>query len=119
MSSRNENDQINQTEFVEQVPFLEKKPGHLLNLKDLKTNKSLRPFYALITVLFLIVALTLFSIFFKKTPQTEQNVVKKEENQVLDPLTERVYQLREDLKEHNPTKQLLPFPQVDLEFNID
>ena len=119
MPSRNELSQASQTEFVEQAQFLEKKSLNLLNLRDLKKNKSLLPFYILIFVLFFAFLLTMLSIFFKKQPQLNKSVEQKEENVKLDPLSQRAYELKQDLKEQDPTKQSLPFPRVDLEFNIN
>ena len=119
MPSRNELSQASQTEFVEQAQFLEKKSLKLLNLRDLKKNKSLLPFYILIFVLFFAFLLTMLSIFFKKQPQLNKSVEQKEENVKLDPLSQRAYELKQDLKEQDPTKQSLPFPRVDLEFNIN
>ncbi len=119
MPSRNETSQANQTEFVDQARFLENKSTKFFTIRDFKNNKSLRPFYALIIVLFSILLLTVLAVFFKKNPQ-EAPVIKQTEKDVrLDPLNQRVYELKEDLKEHNPTKQTLPFPRVDLEFNIN
>jgi|GEM_PF-5971638 len=116
---RNEASQANQTEFVDQVQFLDNKSKKRLSFKDLQKNKSLRPFYALVVVLFLIVFFTFLSIFLKKSPDPDPVFEQKEENVELGPLNERVYELRETLKENNPTKQSLPFPRVDLEFNIN
>jgi hypothetical protein len=116
---RNETTQANQTEFVDQVQFLDAKPKQHLSFKDLQKNKSLRPFYVLIIVLFLILFFTFLSIFLKKAPDPDPVFNQKEENVELGPLNQRVYELRETLKEHNPTKQSLPFPRVDLEFNIN
>lgn len=119
MSLRNENSQANQTEFIEQAPFLENRSHSFFSFSDLKKNKSLRPFYILFALLFLIFLIFLFSILFKKNPEQEIVVNNVEETVQLDPLNQRVYEMKEDLKDHDPTKQSLPFPQVDLEFNIN
>lgn len=119
MSLRNEATQANQTEFVDQAQFLENKHAGLFDFKNLKQNKSLRPFYGLIFVLIFILLIFVLSIVFKKQPEKETVFDQTESNVKLDPLNQRVSDLREDLKDHDPTKQSLPFPQVDLEFNIN
>lgn len=118
MPSRNSGNAIDQTTFVEETEFLENQPKKLLNLKELRKNKGMLPFYLLLGFFFLIVAMMFARIFAPRTAAPE--VVKPTPtNKALDPLTARVYELREDLKLHDPTKQSLPFPQVDLEFNIN
>lgn len=116
---RNETSQANQTEFVDQVQFMDGKAKKHLSFKDLQKNKSLRPFYALIIALFLILIFTFLSIFLKKAPDPEPVFDQQKESVELGPLNRRVEELRETLKENNPTKQSLPFPRVDLEFNIN
>jgi len=54
----------------------------------------------------------------KQVPETEM-IREAQEKVELDPLSLRANELRADLKDHDPTKQTLPFPQVDLEFNIN
>lgn len=119
MSSRNETTQANQTEFLEEAQFLENKSGSFFNLKELKTNKNLRPFYILVILFFLLASVFLLAIVFKKKPAAETTEVEVKENVKLAPLNQRAYDLKEDLKDHDPTKQSYPFPQVDLEFNIN
>jgi hypothetical protein len=119
MSRRNENNQINQTEFVEQAQFLEDRSTNLFRLKDLKQNKNLWPFYILVLLFFIIVALFLVQVFSQKQPEDETVNYQIEKDLQLDPLNQRVYELRESLKDHDPTKQSLPFPEVDLKFNIN
>jgi len=119
MSWRNENNQINQTEFAEQAQFLEDRPTNFFHFKDLKKNKNLRPFYLLALVFFILVALFLVQAFSQKPPEDEVINYRVAEDLQLDPLNQRVYELKENLKMHDPTKQSLPFPEVDLKFNIN
>lgn len=118
MNGRNETSQANQTEFVDQVALMDNKPIKFFKVQDFRNNKSLLPFYILIGLFFLFVFLLILRAVFQPKPLPnpvfEQNEVVVESG----PLNKRVYELREELKEHNPTKQSLPFPQVDLEFNI-
>lgn len=119
MFERKEIHQTNQTEFVEQAGFLDRQSSGLFNFKDLKKNKNLLPFIILI---FFIVVLVLLLIL--RTLLKEQNIETKKVDETkteiqMDPLSARANELREILKTHNPTKQSLPFPQVDLEFNIN
>lgn len=119
MSLRNENSQANQTEFVDQAPFLYNKSSKIFDFKEIKKNKNLRPFY-IISFLFVFLVAAFFLIIASRKQQVEDKVINKvEEDATLDPLSQRAYELREDLKDHDPTKQSLPFPQVDLEFNIN
>lgn len=119
MTSRNENNQADQTHFVDQVHFVENKSGRFFDWRDLKNNKNLLPFYILIGLFFLIVFLIILRLIFRVDPEPEKKFQAEEEIIEIGPLNKRVYDLREELKEHNPTKQRLPFPQVDLEFNIN
>ena len=119
MFSRKETNRVNQTEFLDQAQFLEKQTFDSFNLKNLKNNKSLIPFYVLGLIFLFLLLLMIFKVVFnKQVPETEQ-VKEVRENVELAPLNLRVNELRENLKDHNPTKQTLPFPQVDLEFNIN
>lgn len=119
MFERKESHQTNQTEFVDQAQFLEKQRLGLFDLKNLKKNKNLLPF--IILILFIVLLLVLFilkAVFRENNIETERiDEIKKEVQ--FDPLNLRVNELKETLKAHNPTKQSLPFPQVDLEFNIN
>lgn len=119
MSLRNENNQSDQTEFLDQAQFLENSSSKFFHLEDLKKNKSLRPFYILSLLIVCLLAVVLFNIFSKQQIADEVKNTEIEEDLSLDPLNQRVYELREDLKTHDPTKQSLPFPQVDLKFNIE
>ena len=119
MFSRQEINQANQTEFVDQSQFLEKQSSGAFSLKNLKKNKNLLPFYILIGLFFIIFLLMILKVVFKeKTVQTETKEETKNSIQ-LNPLSLRVNELKENLKSNNPTKENLPFPQVDLEFNIN
>ncbi|AKM81394.1 MAG: hypothetical protein UT13_C0001G0432 [Candidatus Pacebacteria bacterium GW2011_GWF2_38_9] len=119
MFSRKEFNQTSQTEFVEDGAFIESSAHKKFNLRDLKNNKNLLPFYILIAVLFFFFLLMIIKIIGnKQTPEAEM-IKKVEEKIELDPLSLRANELRANLKDHDPTKQTLPFPQVDLEFNIN
>jgi cell division protein FtsX len=109
----------NQTEFVDQAQFLEKQSTSLLNLRNLKRNKNLLPFIILVVLILLfLILVTLKALLPSNSTETEKTEEVKQEMQT-DPLQLRVNELQESLKAHNPTKQSLPFPQVDLEFNIN
>jgi len=119
MFERKEIHPTNQTEFVEQVQFLEKESSGLLNFRNWKKNKNLLPFVVLMFLIILFAVLIISIVFLRKDDmEMEQTKEVKEEIQS-GPLNIRVNELRESLKIHNPTKQSLPFPQVDLEFNIN
>ncbi len=119
MSLRNENSQANQTEFVDQVQLFENRSPKFFHLKDFKKNKNLIPFYLLVILFFSLVLFFLFAVVLKKKPATDVVINQVEKSPDLGPLNQRAYDLKEDLKAHDPTKQSLPFPQVDLEFNIN
>lgn len=119
MFERKETHSTNQTEFVDQAQFLEKDSSGLLNFRNLKKNKNLTPFVVLMVLIIFFAVLIVLRVLLKKdNVETEQTKEVKEEIES-DPLNLRVNELRENLKTHNPTKQSLPFPQVDLEFNIN
>jgi len=119
MFERKEIDAANQTEFVDQAQFLEKKSFGLFNLQNIKKNKNLLPFFILAFCIFFLFLIIILKVVFKEeNVELEQNKEITEETQS-DPLLVRVEELKEDLKTHNPTKQSLPFPEVDLEFNIN
>lgn len=119
MSLRNENSQADQTEFIEQVPFFDHQSSKLFSWQEIKKNKSLRPFYILVLVFVSLTAISILGLMLKRAPEPEVNREIVRENIQSNPLVQRALQLREDLKAHDPTKQSLPFPQVDLEFNIN
>lgn len=119
MFERKEIHQTNQTEFAEQAGFLEKKSSGLFNFKDLKKNKNLLPFIILIGFIIFFVLLLILRVVFRKKNIAVEQVSKTKTEIQSDPLIIRTEELRESLKTHNPTKQSLPFPQVDLEFNIN
>ena len=119
MFSRKEINPVNQTEFVEEAQLLDKQSLGLFNLKNLKKNKHLLPFVVLIFLFLVIILLMILKVALKQdSVLTEINETTKEDVK-LDPLNLRVNELKETLKDHNPTKESLPFPQVDLEFNIN
>ncbi len=119
MFERQDFQSSNQTEFVDQAQFLEKQRTGLLDFRNLKKNKNLLPFSILIIFVLLFLLVVILKAFL---PGDQAEIGKteevKEEVQV-DPMQSRVNELQENLKTHNPTKQSLPFPQVDLEFNIN
>ena len=119
MFERQNLQQSNQTEFVDQVQCLEKRSLGLLNFRDLKKNKNLLPFIVLIAFILFFLILIVLKIFLQKNNVEIEEVKEVREEIETDPLRLRINQLQENLKAHNPTKQSLPFPQVDLEFNIN
>jgi len=118
MNSRNIHTEVSQTEFVDQAQLLEADSGKKFKWQDLKNNKNLRPFYVLIGLFFFVVFIFVLRLLMQAPPEQPKEFERAEELVELSPLNKRVYDLREELKEHNPTRQRLPFPQVDLEFNI-
>jgi len=119
MFERKETHSTNQTEFVDQAQFLEKESSGLLNFRDLKKNKNLVPFIVLMFLIIFFALLIILRVLFKKD-NVEMEPTKEVQKEVQSgPLNLRAEELRENLKMHNPTKQSLPFPQVDLEFNIN
>lgn len=120
MLKREEIGDINQTEFVDQAVFLEEEEKVKPSLKDIKNNKNLLPFYILVVVIILLVLTLVISSILKRQVDTDDNSQLNETTyEELDPLTQRVRSLENELDEADPTRQSLPFPQVDLEFNID
>lgn len=119
MFSRQEINPANQTEFVDQSQFLEKQSSGTFSLKNLRKNKNLLPFYILIFLVFIIFLLMILKIVLKEENITTETKKETENSVELDPLSLRVNELKETLKNNNPTKESLPFPQVDLEFNIN
>ena len=119
MLKREEIGDINQTEFVDQAAFLEEeKVGP--SLEDIKKNKNLLPFYILVGVIVLLVLIFLLSLVLRRQVDNDEGTQLIEETyEELDPLTQRVKNLENELEAADPTRQSLPFPQVDLEFNID
>jgi len=119
MLERQNPQQSNQTEFVDQVQFLEKRSLGLLNFRDLKKNKNLLPFVILIGFILFFLILIVLRIFLQKNNLEIEEIKEVKQEVETDPLKLRISKLQENLKAHNPTKQSLPFPQVDLEFNIN
>lgn len=117
--SRNEASQANQTEFIDQVPILERRSSKLLSLRDLRHNKNLLPFYLLVGLFFLVVILLLLRVVLQVRPEEPKPMQAQQAPVELSPLQKRVYDLREELRSNDPTKQSTPFPQVDLKFSIN
>lgn len=115
---RNEASQANQTEFVDQVPILERRGHQSLNWQTVRKNKNLWPFYVLIGLTLVIGFLLFLKALLSRPAPQSQVVIPKSESPELTPLNQRVNALRQELKENDPTKQSAPFPQVDLQFNI-
>lgn len=109
-----------QTAFLEQLRLNDSGQRRKFNWRELKQNKNLLPFYVLIGgsavfALLLFVWLNLIS-----RPAPEEAVLVREQTQVdLGPLQTRIYQLRQELRDSDPTKQQLPFPLVDLTLSIE
>lgn len=110
---------LSQTEFASQAPLFENRSAKLFDFKNLRNNKFARPFYVIAAVLFLILAL---SILLQLTQR--QTIMENASTQVVsptinvDPLTERVQTLKTELKAADPTRQSLPFPQIDMTFSM-
>jgi hypothetical protein len=119
MSSRNELNSASQTEFVDQTQLMFSRSRAPIGWQDLKKNKNLLPFYILVGLFIFFVLLFVLRAFMQAPPEQARIIEKNEEIVEVGPLNQRVLNLREALKEHNPTKQRLPFPQVDLRFNIN
>ena len=120
MLKREETGDINQTEFVDQAAFLEEEGKMRPSLEDIKKNKNLLPFYILVGVIVLSVLIfLLFSLLRRRINNNDDSQLIEETYEELDPLTKRVRSLENELEAADPTRQSLPFPQVDLEFNID
>ncbi len=119
MFKRQENQLIDQTNFVEQAPFLEKQSSVLFDWQNIKKNRNLWPFMILAFCLVLLVLLFVIKAILQKNVPITEEVKEQNEVKISEPLKVRVEELKTDLKANNPTKQNLPFPQVDLEFNIN
>lgn len=119
MFSRRETNQADQTEFVEESGFLENGPKKKFNFQEFKKNKHLLPFYILIGVIAFLVLLLILRLLLSKKAVDETGAPLTQESIEVSPLMQRTEELRQELKEDDPTKQSLPFPQVDLKFNIN
>ena len=120
MLKREENSDINQTEFVNQAAFLEEEEHLRPSLEEIKKNRNLVPFYILAGIIvFLLLVFILVSVLRNRGGSEDLIQLPEKTYEELDPLTQRVKSLEADLEEADPTRQSLPFPQVDLEFNID
>lgn len=120
MLNREESGEINQTEFVDQAAFLDEEKRMRPSIEEIKKNKNLLPFYILIGVIVLLVLIfVLAAVFGRRNLDEKETQTIEEVYEDLDPLTQRVRSLEQDLEKADPTRQSLPFPQVDLEFNID
>jgi len=110
-----------QTSFVDQAPTWQQATEKKISLREnLQKNKNLRPFYILIAFL---VLLFLILLFVRLNPQPVKEVeeasnVQVEERIDLDPLEERIQSLQRQLELAEPTRQDLPFPNVDLELSL-
>mgnify|MGYP001236021366 CR=1 FL=1 len=119
-SSRSANSNLDQTAFVTAQPFLSSSPQQLFNFKQLKKNRNILPFYILLGVMLLLLALFVIALSSRREVAPQAGVTPTPTPMGnISPLQNRVNQLRSDLKAADPTRQLLPFPQVDLEFNLD
>jgi hypothetical protein len=110
-----------QTIFVDQAPLWQKESQKKLDLKaNLTGNKNLRPFYFLIAGGFLIAALYIIGVLIFKRDRTVVVPEPVFEKEILEagPLQIRVQQLQEDLKEADPTRQTLAFPNINLEISF-
>lgn len=110
---------LNQTHFREEIPLIEKRKEKMLSLSSFK-NKNLAPFYILAGLLFLFLSILLFSLAkrISSSPEEKVNEAFVVDDKV-DPLAQRVLELKASLKDADPTRQTLPFPQIDLKFSMD
>jgi len=109
-----------QTAFLDQAPLYEGKGKHSFSWREFKENKNLLPFYLLSAAIVLIIFLVLVFIFLANRPKQEEALVNRAQPSVdQGPLQQRVYELKQTLRDNDPTKQALPFPLVDLQFNIN
>ena len=119
MFKRQENQLLDQTKFIEQAPLLEKTSLGLFAWQNLKNNRNLWPFLALAGSLIFIFFLLLLKSLRPNNNLPAPEMEQKEIVRTIEHLQSRVEELKTTLKANNPTKQNLPFPQVDLEFNIN
>lgn len=118
--SRLEDVDLNQTEFAIDQTFYSNNPNKLFNFKQLKKNRNVLPFYILMGILLFFFALMIIVALSKKAPQEEEKkIIAPTENINNHPLQIRIDQLQADLKEADPTRQILPFPRINMEFNLD
>jgi len=124
MSRRSPSNIPNQTDFVDQAVLLKEEGQQqttpLEEFNKVKKSKKMWPFYALAAVIVFLAIVASMLILSRHGSEgdaaQEEEVVEVES---LDPLTQRVNTLKLELEEADPTRQSLPFPQVDLEFNIN
>ncbi len=111
---------LDQTHFIEQAGFEQRAHGQRFNWRDLRSNKNLLPFYLLAVALVLVVVLFFLRLLLASRGEPEEQQFVREQVQVeLGPLQTRVYQLRQTLRDSDPTKLQYPFPSVDLELSIN
>jgi hypothetical protein len=115
-----DNISADQTAFVEHMSLGGSGRGRKFDWRQLRQNKNLLPFYVLLGG-FAVFALLLFIwLNVANRPRSEEAALVREQAQVdLSPLQTRVYQLRQELRDSDPTKQQLPFPSVDLVLSIE
>ncbi|NLG06415.1 MAG: hypothetical protein GX559_01810 [Candidatus Pacebacteria bacterium] len=110
-----------QTVFVDQAPLWRKTSQNKIDLKsNLTKNKNLKPFYFLMAGTFLLLA---FYIIIFYLPKREKPVVVDDPEVVeeileADPLEQRVDQLQKDLKNADPTRQTLAFPNINFKIRF-
>jgi cell division protein FtsL len=110
-----------QTIFVDQAPLWQKTSQEKIDLKkNLTKNKNLKPFYFLMASVFLIFAFYIIVVFL---PKREERVVVVEpeiEEELLEahPLEQRINSLKEDLKDADPTRQSLAFPNINFKISF-
>lgn len=110
-----------QTIFVDQAPLWQKASQNKIDLKsNLTKNKNLKPFYFLMSGIFLLFAFYIIVVYL---PKREKKVVEPEPEPVQEvleanPLKKRVKQLQNDLKDADPTRQTLAFPNINFRISF-
>jgi cell division protein FtsL len=110
-----------QTIFVDQAPLWQRASQKKMSLKDnLTKNRNLKPFYFLMAGVFLFFAVFIIITFMPKREKQVEVVKTETEEEPLKahPLEQRIEFLQEDLKEADPTRQTLAFPNVNLKISF-
>lgn len=113
-----ENSDSNQTGFVSDLPFRQSQSSASVPMPSKKKTPTILIVAA--AIFFLILAVLFLAMSRRQMLGTEElsptpTPLKMES----DPLQLRIETLRSDLKDADPTRQTLPFPQIDLEFSME
>ena len=110
---------LGQTEFSSESPMFEPNQRVLFDARNIKGNRNLSIFYILAAVLVFIFLIIFLYAKFYRPPTVESPIVPTPTPVNNDPLMKRVESLDVELKAADPMRQALPFPNVDLKFNLD